>query len=189
MTNPDFRAMCAELTDAELANPVLERLSRRSQNDAYTILKIAETGQQEGIEFEGNYTVAAAVFRELVKALPPELLAGAARPIEPPGEAACAEELAYTGWERYRLATSMARITSRPPFTFQLDHAARRAAGKAAVEKLRHFALPEAKDATAAVYRKALDRDPNDVLTRTNYALLLFGFGDHEGGAISGRSC
>jgi hypothetical protein len=38
------------------SNPVLEKLTRRSQNDAYTILKIAETGQQEGIDFEGNYT-------------------------------------------------------------------------------------------------------------------------------------
>jgi hypothetical protein len=36
---------------------VLEKLTRRSQNDAYTILKIAETGQQEGLDFEGNYTV------------------------------------------------------------------------------------------------------------------------------------
>jgi len=39
------------------SNPVLESLTRRSQNDAYTILKIAETGQQEGLDFEGNYTV------------------------------------------------------------------------------------------------------------------------------------
>jgi len=39
------------------SNPVLETLVRRSQNDAYTILKIAETGQQEGLDFEGNYTV------------------------------------------------------------------------------------------------------------------------------------
>lgn len=39
------------------ANPVLEKLSRRSQRDACTILKIAETGQREGLDFEGNYTV------------------------------------------------------------------------------------------------------------------------------------
>jgi len=38
------------------SNPVLEKLTRRSQRDAYTILKIAETGQGEGLEFEGNYT-------------------------------------------------------------------------------------------------------------------------------------
>ena len=38
------------------SNPVLEKLTRRSQRDAYTILKIAETGQREGLDFEGNYT-------------------------------------------------------------------------------------------------------------------------------------
>jgi MoxR-like ATPase len=38
------------------SNPVLEKLTRRSQRDACTILKIAATGQQEGLDFEGNYT-------------------------------------------------------------------------------------------------------------------------------------
>jgi MoxR-like ATPase len=38
------------------SNPVLERLTRRSHRDAYTILRIAETGQREGLDFEGNYT-------------------------------------------------------------------------------------------------------------------------------------
>jgi len=38
------------------SNPVLEKLTRRSQNDAYMILKIAETDQREGLQFEGNYT-------------------------------------------------------------------------------------------------------------------------------------
>ncbi len=38
------------------SNSVLEKLTRRSQNDAYTIMKIAETGQHDGLDFEGNYT-------------------------------------------------------------------------------------------------------------------------------------
>ena len=39
------------------SNPVLEKLARRSQKDVYTIMRVAETGQQEGIEFEGDYSV------------------------------------------------------------------------------------------------------------------------------------
>ncbi len=39
------------------SNPLLEKLTRRSHRDACTILKIAETGQREGLDFEGNYTV------------------------------------------------------------------------------------------------------------------------------------
>jgi hypothetical protein len=36
---------------------VLEGLTRRSQTDAYAVMKIAATGSQDGIDFEGNYTV------------------------------------------------------------------------------------------------------------------------------------
>ncbi|MHC4646699.1 MAG: ATP-binding protein, partial [Planctomycetota bacterium] len=39
------------------SNPVLEKLARRSQSDVSSIMKIAETGREEGIEFEGNYSV------------------------------------------------------------------------------------------------------------------------------------
>lgn len=38
------------------SNPVLEKLARRSQKDVYAIMRVAETGQQEGIEFEANYS-------------------------------------------------------------------------------------------------------------------------------------
>ncbi|MHC4636562.1 MAG: DNA repair ATPase [Planctomycetota bacterium] len=38
------------------SNPVLEKLARRSQKDVYTIMKIAETRQQEDIQFEGDYS-------------------------------------------------------------------------------------------------------------------------------------
>lgn len=36
--------------------PSLDKLARRSQQDVYTIMRIAETGQQEGLSFEGNYS-------------------------------------------------------------------------------------------------------------------------------------
>jgi len=38
------------------SNPVIEKLARRSQSDVYAIMRVAETGQQEGIEFEDNYS-------------------------------------------------------------------------------------------------------------------------------------
>jgi hypothetical protein len=39
------------------SNPVLEKLANRSQADVYSIMKLAETGQRDGIEFESNYSV------------------------------------------------------------------------------------------------------------------------------------
>ncbi len=38
------------------SNPALNPLATRSQADVYSIIRIAETGSREGIEFEGNYS-------------------------------------------------------------------------------------------------------------------------------------
>lgn len=39
------------------SNPVLSKLAARSQKDVYAVMKIARTGTQEGVEFEGNYSM------------------------------------------------------------------------------------------------------------------------------------
>ena len=39
------------------SNPVLNKLASRSQQDVYSVIRIAETGSQEGIEFEANYSM------------------------------------------------------------------------------------------------------------------------------------
>ncbi|MFT5495544.1 MAG: MoxR-like ATPase [Kiritimatiellia bacterium] len=38
------------------SNPVLNALSRQSRSDIYAMVKIAETGSRDGVEFEGNYS-------------------------------------------------------------------------------------------------------------------------------------
>lgn len=134
--------------------------------------------------FEGNYTLAAAVFPAVVRLLPASITGGAAdEGTQPPSLERCAERLAFTGWERYRLAVAMLRITRRPPFTFQLDHARHHARRLAEIEQLRKFTLPRAGEQTFAAYRKALARDADDLLLRSNYAQCLYGFGRHEAAA------
>ncbi|MDM8516722.1 DNA repair ATPase [Desulfobacterales bacterium HSG16] len=44
------------LENALTSNAVLNKLSSRSQKDIYSIIRIAETGNREGIEFTGNYS-------------------------------------------------------------------------------------------------------------------------------------
>ncbi|MHC4525701.1 MAG: ATP-binding protein, partial [Planctomycetota bacterium] len=39
------------------SNPVLQSVAQRSQKDIYGMIRLAETNQQEGVEFEGNYSV------------------------------------------------------------------------------------------------------------------------------------
>jgi tetratricopeptide (TPR) repeat protein len=45
------------LENALTANPALNPLSSRSQQDVYSIIRMAETGTREGITFEGSYGV------------------------------------------------------------------------------------------------------------------------------------
>ncbi|MBK1829906.1 DNA repair ATPase [Verrucomicrobiaceae bacterium R5-34] len=40
------------------SNSVLSKLASRSQKDVYAVMRIATTGSQEGVDFEGNYTPA-----------------------------------------------------------------------------------------------------------------------------------
>lgn len=44
------------LENALSSNPVLDILSARNQKDIYSIIKIAETGTREGVDFEGIYS-------------------------------------------------------------------------------------------------------------------------------------
>ncbi len=40
------------------ANPILSRLASRHQEDVYAVMKIAETGSRDGVEFKGNHAPA-----------------------------------------------------------------------------------------------------------------------------------
>ncbi len=52
----DFKASYIE--NSLTSNSVLSKLASKSQKDVYAIMRIAETGSQEGVDFEGNYTPA-----------------------------------------------------------------------------------------------------------------------------------
>ena len=50
----DFKASYIE--NSLTSNKVLSKLASKSQQDVYAVMRIAETGSQEGVDFEGNYT-------------------------------------------------------------------------------------------------------------------------------------
>jgi len=50
----DFEASYIE--NSMTSNKILSRLASRSQGDVYAVMKIAETGSQEGVDFDGNYS-------------------------------------------------------------------------------------------------------------------------------------
>jgi len=50
--------MASYVENGLTSNPVLSKLTSRHQEDVYAIMKIVETGSQEGVDFKGNYAPA-----------------------------------------------------------------------------------------------------------------------------------
>ena len=83
--------------------------------------------------FDGNYLLARAVLDEVEAALPQ---LAASRKQEPVlSREQCAESLALTPWDEYRDGETHGGMTARPPFTGQLDHAARQASAEKRAEE------------------------------------------------------
>jgi tetratricopeptide (TPR) repeat protein len=123
---------------------------------------------------EGNHLLAAAIFAQVVAILPEWIRGRAAGDAAPPALERCCRRLALTAWDRYQMAVDMAAMTSRPPFDRQLDHegqcalwqselAQRRAEGTSAA------ALHDAEQC----YLAAIERSPDDLEIRRNFARLL----------------
>jgi superkiller protein 3 len=89
-----------------------------------------------------------------------------------------AARLALTPYDRYSMAATVAEMTSRPPFTGQMEHASRQRARRAEVRALGHIASARTSE-TEELYRDALDRWPQDVLLRTNFATFFQSSGQH----------
>ncbi len=90
------------------------------------------------LTFDGNYLLARAVFDQVCEALPQ--LAALPQAGAIPSRQRCAELLALTPWDEYQSAANMVEMTSRAPFTNQLDHSLRQAAARQRRDDLRRRA-------------------------------------------------
>ncbi len=141
------------------------------------------------MNYEGNYLLAATIYRALTEILPAGMRRGAAVPPEPPSPARCAEALALTGWNRHRIATQITAIRKRPPFTHQIDHDVNFARWQESVGRLESsHNTPEALRAADQAHRRAVERAPDDLLLGANRATLLHALGDYEGAAEQWRT-
>ena len=129
--------------------------------------------------FEGNCRLALALLPAVEKALP--ALPGAAGPAPAPER--CAEALALTDFDRLRLAESIARMTARPPFTNQSDHAGREERRGRALAELRRRDSKSAREEHARVYLAAIEKSPGDWRLHDNFAILRFECGDYAAAA------
>lgn len=124
------------------------------------------------LTFTGSYRLALAMLPKVEEALPEAVRrqADAARPV--PSEEQCAAKLALTPWDLKKMAGSMAKMTARPPFLDQLDHAARQAEEERQLAELRRSLTPETLEQAAGAYRAALAQTPDDWMLHANFADL-----------------
>jgi len=118
----------------------------------------------------GSYLLASAAFEQVVAALP-DAARSAARSTDPLSQAECQRLLAFTAYDRSRVADEMIDRLQRPPFSTQLNH----------VEQVQNLILlaaapPEPPRDTAAQYQWAIARRPDDLTLHYKFGLFLFNY-------------
>jgi tetratricopeptide (TPR) repeat protein len=124
------------------------------------------------LNFRGNYILAASLFRQIASILSDTL--GRAD-IEAPLLTAddCALRLAFTPYDRYRVATEVFNRLQKPPFTNQIYHEEQIEQAKHVLDELRIHSHPPSLVEAASRYRWAINRDDSDPWLHYNYAALL----------------
>lgn len=114
----------------------------------------------------GTYLFASALSRQIATMLPRELASGATA--DPISQEACERLLAFTPYDRARVAAQILNKLEHPPFTNQLNHSQQIERAKAAVtaEDLNY------SDVVAA-YQWAIQQNPQDRLLHLDYGFLL----------------
>jgi len=113
--------------------------------------------------FAGNHLVARALFLRIEGLLPDWVRKNFSAKGEPPSLAWCIERLRLTGLNRYMIKWMTSLITSRPPFTNQLDFPERQAARERKLEALeREFNTQEKIQQALETYEKAVAEHPGD---------------------------
>ncbi len=116
----------------------------------------------------GNYLLGRALFQQVASMMPPELRRGAVS-ADVTSEEDCDRLLAFTPYDRVRVAGLALKKLERPPFTNQLNHSE---------EVLRLKGEAEGKSVDygeiVAAYQWAIMQNPQDRLLHLNFGFLLY---------------
>lgn len=127
--------------------------------------------------FTGNYIIAATIFEQIEKIFPEHLTKTNPDSAQTPPlltEQACAERLAYTDWDRGRVADYVLDIfIKKPPFTDQLnyDEQVRQLSGQ--IKALNKYTQPDAMQDIANIYQEAVKQDPSDWVLHDKFGKFL----------------
>jgi tetratricopeptide (TPR) repeat protein len=136
--------------------------------------------------FKGNYLLARVVLDQIDAALP-QLASSKHSPILT--EQQCMELLPLTRWDEYQTASQIMEMTSKPPFTNQLDHSDFQTVKSEQSENLRQLAsTPEALREACKKYEAALEKSPDDWDLLYRFGRLTTASGQPEAAAVHLRN-
>jgi len=126
--------------------------------------------------FDGDYLLAQTIRDAVEKAL------GLGSPAKPlPSRKECADALAFTAWDEFNVADAMARMTAKPPFVDQLEHAERQRRAELSVSNRLSRFRREDLDRAIQTYRQAITQKTNDWQLHYNFGGLLADSKDYKG--------
>lgn len=123
------------------------------------------------LNFDGNYLLAR-MFADTVAGRLPTTIQARAKTAWASGEE-CERCLAVSGWDRYRVWQANFSRVSEPPFTAQLNDAARARRYMARLDQLRSQLGPDGQAQGRALYEDAVKAAPDDPSLRGNCAQFL----------------
>lgn len=128
------------------------------------------------LTFEGNYLLASAFANALHMPIKGITHYWAPPPTPPwlPTIYHCADDLALTPFDRYRLHASVSGLMGRAPFTNQFDYLEKRKRINAQNDSLRAAGTSSAGiGRSLRAYQVAIERRPDDLILQQNYARIL----------------
>jgi tetratricopeptide (TPR) repeat protein len=125
------------------------------------------------LRFDGDYEVARALLPAVIQSLRDRGLTAPEPPAPVPSREQCAKALAFTAWDEVNTAAAMVKLTAQPPFTGQLEHAARQAAAEKEVSTVMARVDEAFIRQVIQVYHEAIAARPHDWHLHYNLGTLL----------------
>jgi tetratricopeptide (TPR) repeat protein len=133
------------------------------------------------MNFSGNYLLAKVIFTQVEEILPQRIKRYEADERPFPTEAECARHLAYTDWDRYKIADEVLEgFIKQAPFTNQLYHELRVRQIEQKIEALKANLSPEVLKEVEVQYRWAIQQTPSDWWLHWKYGELLEDLGNYN---------
>jgi tetratricopeptide (TPR) repeat protein len=134
------------------------------------------------LNFVGNYRLASAMLPAVEAAIGATVAVG-----QVPSVKRCAELLAFTEWDAYRMDVDVAKCMAKPPFTGKSDYAERLDQIRRQAARLAALETPELVQRQIRVYEEAVRRYPDDYYLHHKFALLKTDTRDAAGAAAEWR--